>query len=92
MFDEVIQRLEAALHAIDAKDHNRALGELVYIRVEVWRLFGHSPKHFADFRAVLDDLKDHLEAKEFDEASTITIALLAKLRAVREASIQMNLR
>ena len=39
---------------------------------------------------LMEELKGYLEAKEFDEATAITIGLLAKFRAVREAG--MNLR
>ena len=90
MFDELIRALEGVRDAIDTKDSEEALAALTFALVQIVDLFGHSPKHFPELLKIMEDLKSHLEAKKFDEASTMTIALLDNFRKVREASIQMN--
>jgi hypothetical protein len=88
VFDELLQGLEGVKHAIYSKDSDEALAALTYVLLQILDLFGHSPKHFADFHDVLEELKGYLEAKEFDEALTVTIALLAKFRAVRDVALK----
>ena len=90
MFDELIGALEVVRDAIDSKDSEEALAALTFALVQIVDLFGHSPKHFKVLVELMEELKGYLEAKEFDEATAITIGLLAKFRAVREAG--MNLR
>ena len=79
--DELIQGLEGVRDAIAAKNSKVARAALMYVSL---RMYGYSPKQFADHNAVIQELQDHLEAKEFDEASTIAVALLTKFKAMRE--------
>jgi hypothetical protein len=89
MFDELIRALEGVRDAIDSKDSEEGLAALTFALMQIADLFGHSPKHFAALVEPMEELKGYLEAKEFDEATTMTIGLLAKFRAVREAASKM---
>jgi hypothetical protein len=86
MFDELIRALEGVRDAIDSKDTEEALAALTFALMQIADLFGHSPKHFAALAEPMEELKGYLEAKDFDEATTVTLLLLAKFRATREVS------
>jgi hypothetical protein len=48
-------------------------------------VFGHSPSFTSKMFPILEELKDRIQAGDFDEANSSVLALLVRMRQVKEA-------
>ena len=83
--DGLIFEMEAVRDAVWAKDKEHGLAAITEFLVHFVEVFGHSHNVFVKTFPLLNDIKDLIEAQDYEEATPAILAVLVMLRQLREA-------
>ncbi|MGA7796729.1 MAG: hypothetical protein WCA19_27180 [Candidatus Acidiferrales bacterium] len=85
MIDDLISTLEVVRDAVWARDKEKAFESVTIFLLQFMDVFGHSSSFMSKMFPILEELKDQIQAGDFDEANSGVLALLVRLRQVRES-------
>lgn len=83
--DDLVYTLEVVYDAVLARNKDKGFEAVTIFLLQFFDTFGHAPTLFSKTFAVLEKLKDRIQAGDFEEAIPIVLALLAKMREVKDA-------
>jgi len=85
MIDDLIATLEIVRDAVWAKDKDTGFEAVTIFLLQFMDVFGHSSSLISKTLPLLEELKDRIQAGDFEEANPIVLALLVRIRQVKEA-------
>ena len=85
MIDDLITTLEIVRDAVWSKDKDKGFEAVTIFLLQFMDVFGHSPSFTSKMFPILEELKDRIQAGDFDEANSSVLALLVRMRQVKEA-------
>lgn len=83
--DKLIETLEILRDAVWAKNKDKGFDAVTIFLMQFMDTFGSSQNMVTRTLPILEELKDHILSGEFEEANPVVLALLVRLRQVREA-------
>jgi hypothetical protein len=85
MIDELIATLEIVRDAVRAKDKDKGFEAVAIFLLQFMDVFGHSSSFISKTFPVLEELKDRIQAGDFEDAIPIVYALLVRMRQLKKA-------
>lgn len=83
ILDKLLSELGVLKKALDAKDDDKAFEAATVILMEFVSYFGVESDFSRRMLSVLEQLKEHIENKRFDEAEILTMAFMARIREAK---------
>jgi len=83
--NNLIETLEVVRDAVWAKDKDKGFESVTILLMQFMDTFGHSKNLVTKTFPVLEELKNHIQSGEFEEANPVVLALLVRFRQVKEA-------
>ena len=80
-FTSLIETLEILREAVDAHNQDEASEAVTVFLMQFMEAFGHDVKIFRATYPILEQLRNHIASRRFEEASPIVLAFLAKFRS-----------
>jgi len=80
MIDDLISTLEVVRDAVWAKDKEKAFEAVTIFLLQFMDVFGHSSSFMSKMFPILEELKNQIQAGDFDEANPSVLALLVRLQ------------
>lgn len=83
--EDLIYTLEVVRDAVWAKDKDKGFEAVTIFLMQFMNVFGHSPALVSKTFPTLEELKNKIQAEQFEEANPIVLALLVRMREVNKA-------
>ena len=82
--ENIIETLEILRDAVWAEDSEKSFEAVTICLMQFMVAIGHDDNLVSVIFPVLEELKNHIQAEEFEAANPIVLACLAKFRSVKD--------
>ena len=88
----LIETLEILRDAVYGRDQEKAFEAVTIFLLQFTHVFGADGEVFQKTFPLMEQLKDHIECAQFEDAQPTVLAFLAKFRRVNENARGLNMR
>ncbi len=81
--ENLIETLEILRDAVQTKDSEKSFEAVTIVLMQFMDVFGHDDNIFSVVFPILEELKNLIQAEEFEAANLIVLAFLEKFRSVK---------